>query len=61
MAARPRSCAAPRPWGCPTMRSALVIAQAATFIGLAVLLARTEPRLAAAQALLGVVTWLVYS
>lgn len=44
------------------MRTALIIAQAATFIGLAVVLARSgEPKLALAQALLAVVTWAVYS
>lgn len=44
------------------MRSALITVQAASFVGLAAVLLRAgEPRLAAAQALLAVVTWLVYS
>jgi hypothetical protein len=44
------------------MRTALIAAQAATFVGLAVVLARQgEPKLALAQALLAVVTWAVYS
>lgn len=44
------------------MRSALIIVQAASFFALAgVLLHEGRPKLAAAQLLLGVVTWLVYS
>lgn len=44
------------------MRAALIVAQAATFVGLAIVLLRSgEPRLALAQALLAVVTWAVYS
>lgn len=44
------------------MRAELVAVQAATFVGLAIVLYRAgEHRLAAAQCLLGVVTWLIYS
>lgn len=44
------------------MRSALIIVQAASFVGLAVvLLLAGDTRLAAAQALLAAVTVLVYS
>lgn len=43
------------------IRAVLVVAQAATFVGLAaVLLAQGEPKLAAAQILLAGVTVLVY-
>lgn len=45
-----------------TARFALVTVQAATFLGLAAVLARAgEHRLALSQALLAVVTWAVYS
>ncbi len=44
-----------------TLRSALVLLQAATFVGLAVELFRTgDPRLAVAQLLLAAVTAVVY-
>ncbi len=43
------------------MRTALVVVQGGTFIGLAFLLRHDAPKLAAAQALLAVVTWLVYA
>lgn len=44
------------------MRSLLVGIQALSFVGLAIVLFRGhEPKLAAAQLLLGGVTWLVYS
>ncbi len=44
------------------MRATLVIIQAATFVGLAYVLARAgEPRLAAAQALLCLITVFVYA
>lgn len=43
------------------MRTILVIVQMLTFVGLAVVLASEAPKLAAAQALLAIITVLVYA
>lgn len=46
-----------------TLRSGIIIVQAASFVVLALVLLRegVEPKLAAAQALLAIITWLVYA